>query len=360
MKKLMRKVRYLNNTLGVIDMVKTIVCPVCGYPEAECQAQYDPMTVFYMCPICGRYEFTETEVMHQSLDMKKIGPFLYYKGFRKRNDVPVEYRYYTTLSKEKCDEYVEEFKNGNNVHGHPVHMDNDIINSWYPRSFAEKVNMILLKLDEIADFIGQEIHLSKYELYELMFVERYKSDGKTELTEEDMNRQAFFFFNYLIEAACIKGSPSISGNQAGPITITPEGYKRIDQLQRNTGEGRNVLVAMKFGDDTKNLREAIKLGIRDAGYNPILIDEVEHNELITPELLSHIKNSKFVVVDLTHQNNGAYFEEGYAMGLGKPVIQLCQSGTKLHFDIAQKNTIIWETEADIPLRLKNRIRATID
>ena len=83
--------------------------------------------------------------------------------------------------------------------------------------------------------------------------------------------------------------------------ITPSGYQRIDLLRRNTGEGRNVLVAMKFGDDTKNLREAIKLGIRDAGYNPILIDEVEHNELITPELLSHIKNSKFVVVDLTHQ-----------------------------------------------------------
>ena len=57
------------------------------------------------------------------------------------------------------------------------------------------------------------------------------------------------------------------------------------------------------------LREAIKLGIRDAGYNPILIDEVEHNELITPELLSHIRNSRFVVVDLTHQNNGAYFED---------------------------------------------------
>ena len=115
-----------------------------------------------------------------------------------------------------------------------------------------------------------------------------------------------------------------------------------------------------IGDIRIKTREAIKLDIRDAGYNLILIDEVEHNELITPELLSHIKNSKFVVVDLTHQNNGAYFEEGYAMGLGKPVIQLCQSGTKLHFDIAQKNTIIWDTESDIPLRLKNRIKATID
>lgn len=341
-------------------MMETIICPICGYPEAEKHEQYDPMTIFYMCPICGRYEFSETEMIRPSLDKKKLGAFLYYKEFRRKDDWSVEYRYHTTLSKEKCDEYVAEFKSGNNTHGHPVHMDNDIINSWYPRSFAEKVNMILIKLDEIADYIGQEINITKYELYGLMFVERYKSDGKTVFAEEEMNRQAFFFFNYLIDVGYIKGSSSISGDKVGSITITPEGYKRIDQLQRDTGEGRNVLVAMKFGDDTRNLREAIKLGIRDAGYNPILIDEVEHNELITPELLSHIRNSKFVVVDLTHQNNGAYFEEGYAMGLGKPVIQLCQSGEKLHFDIAQKNTIIWETEEDIPLRLKNRIMATID
>ena len=117
---------------------------------------------------------------------------------------------------------------------------------------------------------------------------------------------------------------------------------------------------MKFGDDTNELREAIRAGIIKADYIPVFIDEVQHNELITPELLKQIRDSKFVVVDLTHQNNGAYFEEGYAMGLGKPVIQLCKKGTVLHFDIAQKNTIMWEAEDDIPDRLYNRIKATID
>ena len=117
---------------------------------------------------------------------------------------------------------------------------------------------------------------------------------------------------------------------------------------------------MKFGDDTKKLREMIRQGIMSAGYVAIFIDEVEHNDFITPELLKYIRDSKFVVVDLSHQNNGAYFEEGYAMGFGKPVIQLCKKDVRLHFDIAQKNTIIWETEEEIPERLKNRIIATID
>ena len=137
-------------------------------------------------------------------------------------------------------------------------------------------------------------------------------------------------------------------------------YARIDEIQKNTANGKNVLVAMKFGDDTKPLREAIRKGIQEAEYSAIFIDEVQHNDFITPELLKYIRDSKFVVVDLTHKNNGAYFEEGYAMGLGKPVIQLCKQGTRLHFDISQKNTIIWSSEDDISEQLRNRIVATID
>ena len=119
-------------------------------------------------------------------------------------------------------------------------------------------------------------------------------------------------------------------------------------------------MAMKFGNETELLRNAIRDGIKKAGYNAVFIDEVQHNDFITPELLKHIRDSKFVVVDLTHRNNGAYFEEGYAMGFGKPVIQLCKQDTELHFDIAQKNTIIWRDENDIPEKLCNRILATID
>ena len=338
-----------------------IKCFSCGYPNASHQIINDTMGSFYVCPVCGRYELTESELMKPSLDKNKLTAFLFYNGFhRSKSGLTSELRYYTTLDKEICDKYVSELKNGNNTHGHPVHLDNDIINAWYPKSFAEKIDMILLQLDLISDYIGQEVTIDKFDLFGLTFVELYKSEGKEELSDKDIFRQAFFYINYLIDSGYIKGNPAITGDKAGPYTITPNGYQRIDKIQKDTGNGRNVLVAMKFGDDTLKLREAIKQGIRDANYNPILIDEVEHNELITPELLSNIRKSRFVVVDLTHQNNGAYFEEGYAMGLGKPVIQLCQKETKLHFDIAQKNTIIWDKEEDIPLRLMNRIKATID
>lgn len=341
-------------------MSEIVKCLVCGYSDVQKYELHDPVGEFYICPVCGRYEFTESEIMHPSLNMNKLGAYLYYNGFRKSKKEITNSRYYTTLSKEKCDEFLGEYDKGIGKHGRPVHIDNDIIESWYPKNFSDKVNMIMIRLEEIADYAGQEVVLSRQELCGLMFVERYSRITNERLYEGDLNRQISYFTKYLCEVGYINSTLVKSGKGFESITITPKGYQRIDELQKSSGEGKNVLVAMQFGDETKNLREAIKIGIRDAGFNPVLIDEVEHNELITPELLSYIRNSRFVVVDLTHQNNGAYFEEGYAMGLGKPVIQLCKKGKSLHFDIAQKNTIMWDCESDIPLRLKNRILATID
>ena len=174
--------------------------------------------------------------------------------------------------------------------------------------------------------------------------------------ESDWLQEANYMLRYLREQGYIETEEFTEAKQHY-ITLMPKGFARVDELQKYSSNSRNVLVAMSF-NDTQKLREAIRKGITQAGYIAIFIDEVQHNDFITPELLKHIRDSKFVVVDLTHKNNGAYFEEGYAMG--KPVIQLCQKGVQLHFDIAQKNTIMWKCEEDIPDMLYNRIKATIE
>ena len=150
-----------------------------------------------------------------------------------------------------------------------------------------------------------------------------------------------------------------SSNIKKDICLLPAGYARVDSLLKNDATNKNVFVAMQFGEETKELREKIREGINAAGYSDVFIDEVPHNNLITPEILKRIRDSKFVVSELTHGNQGAYFEAGYATGLGKQVIQLCKEGVKIHFDLAQKNTIFWNDEAEIPEWLEKRIRATI-
>ncbi len=334
-------------------------CIICNNNALK-QVDYENDLVFFHCDVCGRYEVDAS--FNQPRDYNKIASYLIYHKY----SGALEYRYNTELSKEECDKYKEQYENGEKQHrGIPVHMDVDLIEAWYPRTFSEKIDSIMLLFNTKMKHLGQKIEISANEMPSILFMDRVekvdKLTGKKEWRDiGDVLEECDFMLDCINEAGYITYEPATSENDIYIIQMTIQGYKRIDELQRNTSNGKNVLVAMKFGDDTKPLREAIRTGIQNAGYVANYIDEVPHNEFITPELLKKIRDSKFVVVDLSHQNNGAYFEEGYAMGLGKPVIQLCKRNVQLHFDIAQKNTIMWEAEEEIPEMLTNRIKATID
>lgn len=338
------------------------VCKTMSYNNVDMNNYFS----FFDCPICGRYQLSMFDG-YIPFNKNHLGAYLAYHRYS--GNIFREHRYNTMLSKEKCDEYKLDYQQGKNTHGLPVHMDEEIVEAWYPRTFADRIDYILLYLNNQMKHVGQQISLSLQELISMLFVDRYEIDAdkyshkygnSEERKEEDCVYEVEYMLRYLSDAGYIEYNAGPTTDDATDITLTPIGYKRVDELQKNSSYGRSVLVAMKFGDDTLKLREAIRKGISDADYIAVFIDEVQHNDFITPELLKHIRDSKFVVVDLTHQNNGAYFEEGYAMGIGKPVIQLCQKDTRLHFDIAQKNTIMWDVEDDIPERLTNRIKATID
>lgn len=340
-------------------MSKLKNCPVCTSSETAEYVDLDLRICFYSCPVCGRFEldyFDQIGVFNPN----HLTAYLIHNRFEQDDK---KCRYHTIRAKEICDMYRIEYDKGHNTHGRPVHMNNDVVENWYPKTFNEKVDAVLLFLNSQIHHMGQIISIKREELISACFIDRYEKDDVSHTWvfrgDPTCDSELRYIFNYLTEQSYVTLESTYINSDA-LISILPEGYARIDALQKNTSYGRNALVAMKFGDDTKELREAIRQGIKDAGYIAVFIDEVQHNDFITPELLKYIRDSKFVVVDLTHQNNGAYFEEGYAMGLGKPVIQLCQKDTKLHFDIAQKNTIMWGVEGDIPLMLANRIKATVD
>lgn len=336
-------------------------CYVCDSP-ALVEASADNRAM-YFCPVCGRFQLGVYDKF-SDFNFNHLASYLAHNCFPFNN---TEYRYHTTLSKDACDKYKKEYNLNEAWSAIPVHMDSDMIDAWYPKSFAEKVDYILQYIYKHTPHMGQEITWSDKEAFSALFVDIFDNPIINSLgvppirrDEADCWKEAEFVLNYLAKRSFIEFDDNMVSDQKYVIRLAPAGYERVDELQRNTSHGRAVLVAMKFGDETKALREAIRKGITGAGYQAVFIDEVQHNNYITSELLKHIRDSKFVVVDLTHGNNGAYFEEGYAMGLGKQVIQLCKHGVRLHFDIAQMNTIMWEEENDITEMLCNRIKATID
>ncbi len=120
--------------------------------------------------------------------------------------------------------------------------------------------------------------------------------------------------------------------------------------------------AMWFSPDVLTLwTDVIEPAIRSAGYEPLRIDNKEHNGKIDDEIMASIRASRFVVSDFTGSRGGVYYEAGFAHGLGLPVIFMCREGDELHFDVRQYNCIFWSSDKldEARERLKNRILATL-
>lgn len=144
--------------------------------------------------------------------------------------------------------------------------------------------------------------------------------------------------------------------------LTIAGWEALEPFPRPGGIPGRCFVAMWFSDQTSAAYDGgIAPAVKDAGFTPIRIDKKEHNNEIPDEIMAEIRNSQFMVADFTGQRAGVYYEAGFAMGLGRPVIWCCRKDEigYLHFDTNHKNHIDWQTPEELRERLYRRIRATI-
>jgi len=154
-----------------------------------------------------------------------------------------------------------------------------------------------------------------------------------------------------------------TASQTG-LRIKPMGWDRVEKWQQpdDGAKSRRAFVAMWICEDMESLyRDAIAPAITKAGYESVRIDLKEHNNKICDEIVAEIRKSRFVVADFTGQRGGVYFEAGYAMGMGLPVIWIVRKDEvdALHFDTRQYNHIAYDSADDLAQKLYNRIAATI-
>lgn len=152
-------------------------------------------------------------------------------------------------------------------------------------------------------------------------------------------------------------------------TLTIKGWARVEELLRSANGSRKGFMAMKFGDPQLDtvFREHFKPAVLQAGFDLMRLDDEPRAGLIDDRLRLEIRTSRFMVADLSHANAGAYWEAGFAEGLGRPVIYTCRKdvfenpATKPHFDTNHYLTVVWDP-ADPALaaeQLKTVIRVTL-
>ena len=173
--------------------------------------------------------------------------------------------------------------------------------------------------------------------------------------------------DYLLDYLCVQcWTKRRNSTYPDEYTLTVEGYARLAELGTANAESSQGFVAMWFDKSTDEAWEqGIKLGIEEAGYEAVRIDQKEHTNKIDDEIIAEIRRSRFVVADFTQGKDGArggvYYEAGFAHGLGIEVIFTCREDAlqKVHFDTRQYNHIVWETPEELRQRLAARISAVI-
>lgn len=221
----------------------------------------------------------------------------------------------------------------------------------YPTKFMEKAHKALINLSRLCPNFDDDIYDTPL-IRRATFCKDIKSDYETEE-----------FLTRLTELGYL------STKNGSIFHISSKGWIKIDELTEQDLKKKQGFLAMKFGQETNDIRESIRKAMRDSGYDMMVIDEKEHNNQIVPEILYEIKNSSFLVIDVTHPSYGAYYEAGFALGCGIEVIVCCRKEVldnpdkypdRPHFDISQKNMVPWEDLDDLQERLTRRINATVN
>lgn len=169
--------------------------------------------------------------------------------------------------------------------------------------------------------------------------------------------------DYLLKALIDRGFLHQEEPPDGMVfMIKPAGWEHLDQQASKPTTTDQAFVAMSFDKSMDNVWiNGIKPAIERAGYKPLRVDKEQHIDRIDAKIIADIKDSVFVVADVTQQKQGVYFEAGYALGLNRPVIWTVNADdlNGVHFDTRQYNHIVWATPENLQEELYYRICAVI-
>jgi len=293
------------------------------------------------CPLCGN-------ILSNS-DNDPRNPFLYHNNCNACGNYTISKPVIDGLNEPKIKDkrYIlsglirEATENGRHV---KLTKDNyiDLLYSTpTPRGPIEAIDRILLFIYNSTKFVSDYVSLTTID-YPIAYAKN---------TED--------FLLYLQYATKLNYLEKLSNSE---YRLTLEGWKRIDEIKKVKPISNQAFVAMWF---TKKLKSAwvdgFKPALEETGYSPIRIDLLEHNKKIDDQIIAEIRKSSLLVADFTGNRGGVYFEAGFAMGLGIPVIWSCHMDhvKNLHFDTRQYNHITWKNPEELKEKLIHRINATI-
>ncbi len=155
--------------------------------------------------------------------------------------------------------------------------------------------------------------------------------------------------HWIVYSLKSKGLFNIGTQQADTYTgtLTIDGWERFEELRRAHISSRYAFFARKFtnADLDAAFEKCLRRAVKETGYE--LRVATQRAGLVDAIIEDEIRRCRFLIADLSDDNAGAYWEAGFAEGLGKPVIYICCAKTDgepkvTHFDANHRQTVRWD------------------
>lgn len=290
-------------------------CPVCKKDDAQDFYFIDSSTQLscyvIRCPRCGEYTITDElcdRLKFEPSPKNRLSAWL-----RSRNESKTNIKRLDAKSIEELEGLLPDY------------------------SVPEKQNILLQNISRKSKWPGDEVELD------------LKND--LPLAWSGTDKEFRFYLKALEERGLLRNNSTMS---TVSVVVTSLGWEYLEQHSLALEDKTQAFVAMSFSSEMKSIWEnAIRPAIEKAGYKAYRVDMEPHNERIDTRIIAEIKNSRFVVADVTEQKHGVYFEAGFAMGLKMPVIWCVKKSdlADVHFDTRQYNHVVWKDEAELQDKL---------
>ena len=176
------------------------------------------------------------------------------------------------------------------------------------------------------------------------------------------SEEEFDFYLHHLEALKQLQILGTDNNDDLVVVITATAWQELEGKSYRV-DSDQCFVAMWFDRTLDELFvHAIKPLEKTTGFRMLRIDMAQFNDKICDRIVAEIRKSRFMIADVTGHRHAVYFEAGYAMGFGVPVIWTCQRsqiGECPNFDTRQYNHILWDTPEELVEKLDARISATV-
>lgn len=130
----------------------------------------------------------------------------------------------------------------------------------------------------------------------------------------------------------------------------------VISLSERIVASNSVFIIMPFTDEFADVYLAYRTVCKKNKFEALRTDKSDWRKRIIPRILSGIRQSAFVIADVTTPAPNVYYEIGLAEGMGKQVIFSARRGITLPFDIADIPVLFWSNIKELKKELGRRIQ----